>query len=97
MAYNMTALDNANTFSDIFIGLNNVLNGTLIMVFMLAFFILLMVGFKRYETSIGLIASGTILTLIFIPLISAGLMFYSYIIFPIAVLLAGMVYKGLGK
>jgi len=93
MAYNMTALERSNTFTDLFIGVNDSLGGAMILVFMFAFFILLMVGFKRYETSVGLIAAGTIITLIFIPLISVGLIYFSYVIFPVAIILTGVIYK----
>jgi len=93
MAYNMTALDGANTFSEMLVGINASLNGAFISLFLFAFFIMLVIGFKRYGTAEGLIAASTIIILVSIPLISIGLLYYTYILLPITFLMGSIIYK----
>ena len=95
MAYNVTALDKANTVSDIFVGLNANMNGALIILSLLLFGIVLIIGFKRYDTRINMIATGTIISLIMIPLIALELVYWQYIMFPVSLTLGGIIWKAL--
>ena len=95
MAYNVTSMDDAKTLGDVFFSLNSALDGNLMLLFLGIFSLLLLVGFKRYDTKVTIIAIGTIMTFVFIPFIQLGMIDWKLIIMPISLALAGLIWRGI--
>ena len=95
MVYNLTGLDTGNNLYDYVLTLNNAANGYLFTVMLFLSWILLMIGFKNYDTRSGFIASSAIITLLTIIAWGAGFVGFAIIFFPIAALLGGLIWQSL--
>lgn len=97
MSYNITWMNTSNTFVDIVIGINNNLSGALGHYIIIITFIFTFALTIRNGTPEALLASGLSSSVIGVLLLLAGVMSWSWVIVPIVILLAGVMFKAFGR
>jgi len=95
MAYNLTGLDSGNNIYDYLVTINNATSGYIFSFLLLIIWVILMIGFKNYDTQTGIITSSAIVTLLTVISWGAGFVNMSVMFVPIAMLFAGLIWKGL--
>ena len=93
MAYNMSGLDNGTTIVDFADTINNALGGLFPLFFLFIFWLILLLGFQRYDKAVGLTAASTITSILSWLFVSIGWIDIKYIFIPLAMVVVGIMWK----
>jgi hypothetical protein len=93
MVYNMTRLDNSTTLVDYFDVINDNLGLMFPLFILYGFWLILLIGFKNYDTRVALISSSTITSLMGVLFWWLGWISYVYIFPPVMLVFVGIIWK----
>ena len=91
--YNLSTMDNANNIYQVFTGMNEMSNGLIAIFVLTAFFLVLMVVFKRTEedTPKVVMFSSFITTIGAILLMTVGLVSWSIVVIPLIIFIGSLI------
>lgn len=93
MASNITFLDTADTFTDLFVGINTNLGQTFGLLIMFVIFIIIFIMFQNYEMKQILLFEGFILSIIGMLFVFLGWISITYLAIPIILLGVGIFFN----
>jgi hypothetical protein len=92
MAYNLTGIDNAVSIVEIMKSTNEMLNGWLIGLLLVTFFVILFIMFKHQDTVVAFISTFFILSILTILLWAAEFVSMTFVFIPIILLIVSIFY-----